>query len=319
MCEIQNDKPFMTYEQLIDKLKNDKRLNIKDDKYAIKLLKKHSYFALISGYKGMFKSQDGNYKIRTSIEDIYALYVFDDSLRALFLRYILKIEKHVKSLISYSFCETFGENQFYYLREIGYSNTPDKQEDVSKMLSKLFGIINNPSEYVYIRHQKDKHGNVPLWVLMKALTLGTVSKMFSLLSQCLQQKVSKEFAHVHESMMIRMLDLLARVRNVCAHNERLYDYKYKKGAIHDTYVHHKLNMKRKKGQYKAGKSDLFAVVITLKYLLDENEFSDFMEELSALFGKLFYETKQIHQSQLYAAMGFPENWKDIKDCKLKKC
>lgn len=318
MCEIQNDKPFMTYEQLIDKLKYDKRLNIKDEKYAIGLLKKHSYFALISGYKKMFKSHDGKYKINTSIEDIYALYTFDDSLRALFLRYILKIEKHIKSLISYSFCETFGENQFYYLHEIGYSNAPDKREDVLKLLSKLFGIVNNSSEYVYIRHQKDKHGNVPLWVLMKALTLGTVSKMFSLLPQSLQQKVGKEFEHVHEGMMIRMLDLLARVRNVCAHNERLYDYKYKKGAIHDTYVHYELKIKRKKGQYKTGKSDLFAVVITLKYLLDENEFGDFVDELSKLLENLFYETKQIHQAQLCASMGFPENWKDIKECKLKK-
>mgnify|MGYP005879518533 FL=1 len=105
MEEQKQPKPFMTYEQLIYKLEDEKKLEISDHDYAIKLLKEHSYFALISGYKGPFKQKNGTYKIHVSIQDIYALYLFDDALRALFLQYILKIEKHMKSLISYSFCE----------------------------------------------------------------------------------------------------------------------------------------------------------------------------------------------------------------------
>lgn len=66
---------------------------------------------------------------------------------------------------------------------------------------------------------------------MKALTLGTVSKMYSFLPQKIQYKVSKEFDYISEGMLVQMLDLLARVRNVCAHNERLYDYKYQKSTI----------------------------------------------------------------------------------------
>lgn len=49
------NKPFLTYEQQILKLKEDKKLIISNDELAIGLLKKHSYFDLISGYKGMFK------------------------------------------------------------------------------------------------------------------------------------------------------------------------------------------------------------------------------------------------------------------------
>ena len=114
MEEQKQPKPFMTYEQLIYKLEDEKKLEISDHDYAIKLLKEHSYFALISGYKGPFKQKNGTYKIHVSIQDIYALYLFDDALRALFLQYILKIEKHMKSLISYSFCEAYGEEQQHY-------------------------------------------------------------------------------------------------------------------------------------------------------------------------------------------------------------
>lgn len=58
--------------------------------------------------------------------------------------------------------------------------------------------------------------------------------MYSFIPQKLQYSVSIEFQYVNEGMLIQMLDLLARVRNVCAHNERLYDYSYRKGTIDDT-------------------------------------------------------------------------------------
>lgn len=260
----------MTYEQLIYKLEDEKKLEISDHDYAIKLLKEHSYFALISGYKGPFKQKNGTYKIHVSIQDIYALYLFDDALRALFLQYILKIEKHMKSLISYSFCKAYGEKQ--------------------------------------------QHGNIPLWVMMKALTLGTVSKLYSFLPQSIQHNVSKEFEYVHEGMLVQMLDLLARVRNVCAHNERLFDYKYQKGTIDDTYVHNALAIEKKKGQYIKGKNDLFAVVIVLKYLLSEEDFSSIVQELEKITEQLFLDTRVIEKLQLYKYMGFTENWFDIDAC-----
>ena len=56
------DKPFMTYEQQIKMLRDDKNLEIKDENYAVSLLKQYSYFALISGYKAPFKAKDGKYK-----------------------------------------------------------------------------------------------------------------------------------------------------------------------------------------------------------------------------------------------------------------
>lgn len=88
---------------------------------AVNLLKNHSYFALISGYKSPFKSKNGTYKPHTSLDDIYSLYIFDDALRAMILRNILIVEKHIKSLISYSFCETYGEDQQHYLNATKYN------------------------------------------------------------------------------------------------------------------------------------------------------------------------------------------------------
>ena len=39
------------------------------------------------------------------MEEIVSLYEFDESLRELFLHYLLHIERHIRSLLSYYFTE----------------------------------------------------------------------------------------------------------------------------------------------------------------------------------------------------------------------
>lgn len=224
----------------------------------------------------------------------------------------------MKSLISYSFCEEYGEEQQQYLNATKYNYTSANQEEINELITRLTKITTDPKNYPYIKHQKQRHGNIPLWVMMKALTLGSVSKMYSFLPQRIQHNVSKEFDYVHESMLVQMLDLLARVRNVCAHNERLYDYKYKKGTIDDTDVHANLRIKKKNGQYIKGKNDLFAVVVVLKYLLDEKEFVEFIDELDGIIKKLEQETNKLQRDKLYKYMGFPDNWMEIKTVQKQK-
>lgn len=309
-------KPFLTYEEQIQKLRDEKKLQIEDVEYAISLLKKHSYFALVSGYKRPFKKPDGTYKELTSLNDIYALYTFDNALRNIILSKILVVEKHIKSLLSYSFCEKNGSLQQAYLDATKYNYMPANQEGINKLLSKLTSIVNDPKDYPYIQHQKEVYQNIPLWVMVKALPMGSISKMYSYLLPQIQSKISQEYEHVKEDDLLRMLDLLSRVRNVCAHNERLYDYMYKKGAIKDSYVHYYLKIPKKNNVYKAGKSDLFAVVISLRYLLAQEEMEELVEQIQKQLEILFQSTKRIQPSQIRKYMGFPDNWKLIKDCPL---
>lgn len=307
-----NDKPFLTYEEQIQKL-IDKGLTIHDYEAAIALLKKHSYFALISGYKKPFKTKQGLYKPHASLDDIYALYIFDDTLRTIIFRNILKVEKHIKSLISYSFCEAYGEDQQLYLDATKYNYSRANQADINDLISRLSKIAANPKDYFYIKHQLQKHGNIPLWVMMKALTLGTVSKFYSFLPQNIQSRVSIEFDYVTENELVRMLDLLARVRNVCAHNERLFDYRYNKGAINDTFIHQFLGIPKTNGQYSKGKRDLFAVIIVLKYLLGNDEVRLLVDEIDNALATLLASTRQLQTPQMYKYMGFPNHWANIKD------
>ena len=47
-------EPFLTYEQLLDKLENDKDLIINDVKFAEEKLKECRYFNIIGGYKVLY-------------------------------------------------------------------------------------------------------------------------------------------------------------------------------------------------------------------------------------------------------------------------
>ena len=74
------------------------------------------------------------------------MYIFDDTLRTIILRNILKVEKHIKSLISYSFCEVYGEAQQLYLDKTKYNYSPEHQSDIDPPRQhSLMGYDESPS------------------------------------------------------------------------------------------------------------------------------------------------------------------------------
>ena len=96
------DKPFKTYEELVAKLRDEKKLSVPDESKVIELLKKHSYFSLISGYKDLFKQTNGEYRQGTTIDDLLALFEFDNRLRDIFFHAIQIIEKGKKQRYNYN-------------------------------------------------------------------------------------------------------------------------------------------------------------------------------------------------------------------------
>lgn len=312
-----DNKKFMTYKEQIDFLKNEKQLIIDDSSKALMLLKRHSYFALINGYKYPFKRQDGLYKKNTTLDDIYALYCFDNKIRYIIIQNIMDVEIHIKSLMSYSFAYKFGESEPSYLEANNYNYDNKKyQSDIDDFIIKLTNIVNDYKSSPYMKHQKENHGNIPPWVIIKALTLGNISKMYSFQKPSIQTMISKEFVGVTEGDLTKFLDLLTRFRNVCAHNERLFDYRYNKGSINNMAVHHELCIPNRKNNYIKGKSDLFAVLITLKYLQQKDKFHNMVQELSKEIKNLLDTTHQIQKEQLYKYMGFPDNWELIDELNI---
>lgn len=300
----------MTYEQQLNKLQTIKALSIPNPDNAKKVLEEISYYSLIVGYKNLFlHSASKKFKYGVTFDEIVAFYHFDEQLRSLFLKYILQVERHLKSMISYYFSAKHGESQTEYLNinNFDYKKHP---KQVTRLIKSLDNIISLPSNYRYIAHHARKYQNVPLWVAVNAMTMGQVSAFYQYMTNDLQVKVSKSYPNYTEKQLHQFITIVAKYRNVCAHGERLFNFKTT-DMIPDTVLHSKLAIPQKKNLYIYGKNDLFAVVISLRYLIRNDEFKNFKKALALLIRQVLTQCPHLTETQLLHEMGFPHNWNKI--------
>jgi len=308
-------KDFSTFTQQVELLKNDKNIIIPDNRYAEEMLQHIGYFSLLGGYKQLFRIPlTKKYKPGTSFDEIVALYQFDAELRALFLKYLLQIERHVGNLISYYFIELHGVSQAEYLNPDNYDNSHRNKITVRGLMQKLHGAVNT-NEYEYINYHRTQYGNIPLWVTTSILTFGSLSKMYKVLPQSLRTKVSKHFHSVNQRQLERYLSVLTKYRNACAHGDRLFTYKTVDQLL-DTPLHARLSIPKQGNQYIYGKQDLFAVIIAFRYLLPKEEFAAFKKRLVLETGRINKNLVHITESELFEQMGFPPDWKNITRYRL---
>lgn len=107
--EMQTPKKFSSFSDQVFWISDEKGIKIKDREYAEEMLRQIGYFPLMGGYKHLFRiSNTKKYKAGTSFEEIVSLYKFDAELRELFFKYLLQIERQMRSLMSYYFTEMYG-------------------------------------------------------------------------------------------------------------------------------------------------------------------------------------------------------------------
>ena len=87
-------KPYLTIEQQLKVLTDNKGLIISDKDIAREILMDIGYFSLIGGYKRSFiNPMTRKYETPTTFEDILSLYRFDESLRQLTFGYLNRIKQ----------------------------------------------------------------------------------------------------------------------------------------------------------------------------------------------------------------------------------
>lgn len=310
-----SQKKFSTFSKQVEWLLEEKRLIIPDVKYAEDILRRIGYFPLMGGYKHLFRIPlTKKYKEGAAFEEIYSLYLFDAELRELFFKYLLQIERHLRSLMSYYFSEAYGESQAAYLNPNNFNHNRQNHNTIARLVSTL-QRASKTTDYAYVNYYRNTYGNIPLWVLINVLTFGNLSKMFQVFPQSLQSKVCKSIGTVNCRQMEQFLSLLTKFRNVCAHGERLFTYKTV-DAIADLPIHKKLNIPRNGEQYIYGKKDLFAAVIAFRYLLPAKDFLFFKKKLSRNIEHVNPSIPHISETELLHQMGFPHNWKNITRYRL---
>ncbi len=305
------EKTFKSIAEQIQILKS-RNILIEDYNKVHNLLNDNNYYYLINGYKDLFLNDKSNietYINGTKIEELYSLYLFDKNIKILFLEYLLLIENQINTYIAYEYSKSYGHKNYLIPDNLNNSDTK------ISLIKKFIDDVNLEIQYQYknsnkmIIHYIDNYHYIPLWVLVRILSFGKISKFYSIMKPKEQNAISRKYnLQINEFKVI--LHNLTLIRNICAHDEKLYDIKMK-SRIFSTIYHKKLNIKNINGNYKYATRDLFSIVICLKLLLTKEDFNCFYSEFIKNIQKLQKSITTIEIQNVLDRMGFPENYKKL--------
>ena len=306
------EKVFKTLDEQIEILKG-KGLVIDDIEYARNIILRENYFFLM-GYRHLFYRSDGSKTFRedTNFRELYALFTFDRQLRNIIFKNVLIIENNCKSIFSYVLSHKYGYKENDYLRPQNYVQSHDKQRQVNDLLRKMKRQIRiNGGQHDATKHYINNYGYIPLWVVVKVLSFGITSELYTIMKDVDQKDIAKEF-HVDPENLLTFLPILSNYRNLCAHEDILFEHHTQK-VIPDNKYHEALHISKMDDEYMYGKGDVFAVVLIFKYLLSRDDFRLFLNEVSYELDRLAGKLDSIPVYYVLDHMGFPTNYLELLD------
>ena len=305
------NKIFKTLDEQINILKN-KGLIIEDEHLAKEILLRENYF-FISGYRSLFMKSlvDKKFVVGSSFRELYAMFNFDRQVRNILFKNLLIVENNIKSIISYYLSKTYGIKESDYLNPANFNRAPEKSRQVNDLIKKMKRQIHsNTNSHTATAHYNINYGYIPLWIAVKVLSFGIVSELYSILKPCDQKEIA-EFFSAEASDLVTYLPVLSNYRNLCAHEEILFDHRAQR-KIDDTKFHEILNIPKIEDEYIYGKDDLFSLIIILKQVLRKDDFSMLLSELNYEISRLEGTLKSISIGKVLERMGFPINYMDIE-------
>lgn len=286
-------KEYKTNEELIDYLIS-KGVIVNDKIDAINKIEKYTYYGIVNSYKANFKDKNNNYKANVSFDEIYALYEFDKNLRYIMLKYALEIELVIKSLIANTISDRYGLQNYL---DINNLDNNAKVEIKEKIIDKVNDEIKrNYKVHSAITHYMDKYNYIPPFILVKVLSFGIVSSLYGLLEQSDRQQISKYFK-ISDKLLKQILKNLTSIRNICAHNERLFCFR-------DKYT---INFKLIDKNYKSKDNitNLYMMINILKLVLDNQHYKEMISLIDSEIDILRSKLISINANDILRIMGYP--------------
>ena len=270
----------------------DRGMTIHDRAAAARSLT-HIGFQRLSSYWRSFESstpsQQGNLFVDGArFHTALSRYLFDQRLRSHLLE-------------AFSFIEVSIRTQ--WARQLAYAHGEDAHQDATlfnghhsnnlKELQRSYGQITSQESTSF--HQR------PIWDVIHAMTFGQLSKWFaSLGDRRIRQSISQNYG-MDESILVSALQYLTRVRNICAHHDRLWDLNVATGLKIPNTLGNDLEAAKAFNKQALGK--VYNAIVLITHLMEViTPHGDWPERLLELNGA--------YPSVSEADMGFPANWEN---------
>ncbi|MCM1267031.1 MAG: Abi family protein [Bacteroidales bacterium] len=287
---------------------------------VMRILESENYYNIINGYKELFldstatAASEEAYKAGTSFDEVYALYNFDRDVRNTYLKYLLKVENTFKTVIAHEFSAQYGHDNYLKMENFDMSSERhissaikligDIQQEIARQMSKHHQVVT---------HYMTEHGYIPLWVLVNVLTFGKIEHFYKNMKPADKATVSRRFC-LQPDELSKFMHMLALARNKCAHDERIYNIRFKE-RIHTKSIKNfsALGIVRAKdGSYTYGTNDAYAVAIMFALLLSRSDLNEFISAMKSSFKKLQKQLHTISADDVMSIMGYGPNWTNLQ-------
>lgn len=246
-------KEFKTLDEQIEILKS-RGLQFDDLERAKRYLLTNKYYNIINGYGKYFQNSVDKFINGANFDEVCDLYFCDKQLKQAFFNSILNVEHHLKAIFAYRFAEQFRNKRYAYLDINCYDS--DKILSVGRLISDLSRIINfykdKPNNPMH--HYAKKYDDVPIWIIVEFLDFGKLCFMIRNSKRNIQNRICKDLlAFAKENIgtlndkftpeiMMSFIKNIHELRNVCAHNNRLLEFRCKADSRYFKTLHKKYNI-----------------------------------------------------------------------------
>ncbi len=302
-------KIFKTIDEQIEILRS-KGMIFEDYDKAREILLRENYFFL-NGYRSPFLMNGTKRFIEgTTFDELYSLFTFDRFFRNIIFKNVLIVENNYKSIYSYVLSKKYGYKEKDYLNVNNFDRSKEKNRQINDLIRKLKRQIRiNGYQHQATSHYINNYGYIPMWVGVKVLSFGLMSELFTILKDEDRKEISNYYG-LNPDKIENYMSILANYRNLCAHEDILFNHETQK-CIADTTFHLQLGIPKVDDEYIYGKHDIFALLIILKELLTADDFKMMMNEICYEIDKLSSKLKVIDVKKILFRMGFPENYKQL--------
>ncbi len=330
---INYDKPFQTYEQLL-KIMEDRHIIINDREFAIQALINYSYYGIINGYKNTFLQMPNtdNFIPGTTFEQLYTLHLIDTSLNNIIFKYILFLEKALKSRLSYLVAENYGvytdpndlkcADESDYLCRKYYSNSTKRRTNVLRKLKDHLSL--DAKSPIMLHYLKNKN-HVPPWILTTNIPYGLAIEWYNILTSADKKTVCDSFISSGllpddqaKEFVRKTFELTKEYRNKIAHGNRTFSIL----SLPQLPKHQLLTLtfnavSEEEYNNRMGQNDTMAVILALIIMLsDKYLIANFRHELSNIL--MPYSKTIFNNKTIFEIFGFPNDLFDRLDTLIQR-
>lgn len=310
-------KLYNSIDDQISKLKQ-RGVTINDEEYAKDYLLRNNYYCVINSCSKPFLLSNANtYIAGTNFSEIVAVHQFEREIKQVTFKYIIEIEQHLRSIISHVFCK--HHNQPYDCININsYNFDPTKINDVSLLISQISKIISKQIGSPLansIKHYSNQHGDVPYWVLSGYLTFGNMINVYKLMKNNEKREVISAFERylnlnlgttnvpIRNEDFLIMLNSLLELRNVVAHNSKLFGFICRTNISYTSELHDKFNIIS-----TSPKQDYYNMIVIQNCFLTSIQFAQLYNSLIKRCKNLNSKLTTINVNIVTTSLGLPTDF-----------